>query len=137
MREVDAARAVNGSLTSVFWPNQIARFLDRPRLSAVETARLVLVLLFLGIARVAHRHHFEMRGAEAHHNFIAPAPDAVIRRPSAETPFFLVYDGVRHARVLLRQAECSEHKAGESQVCSHRLSIKTAASLLSGQTARV
>src|SRR5689334_11220559 len=95
MREVDAAGIVDRLRPAIFGPHDTLRLFEGPRLTAVETTRLVLFLRLFRIAGVAYRHDLELGRAEADHDFITPAPDAVIRGPASETAALAVHKRVR------------------------------------------
>src|SRR5262245_13023457 len=105
MCKVDSAGAVDWRRSAVFGPDKILRSFNSPRLPPIETACLELILRFLRISRVTHRHHFELRRAKANYDLITPTPDAVIRRPSSKSPTFPIDDGLRHDNPLLSHAD--------------------------------
>jgi hypothetical protein len=65
---------------------------DRPRFAAVEASAQAMLFGPFAVDVVALvTEVFEIPAAESDEDFVAPDPDAVVRRPSAEPAFLVVH----------------------------------------------
>ncbi len=125
VREVDAARTVDGRLAALFGRDagllrarrrpQARGAFDGPGLAAVLAAREEVLGGFGVVDGVAAAFvHLEVARLEADEDLVAPGPDTVIRGPAAEATGFLVdvdvLDGARRAG--RRLARCSAWRPG-------------------------
>src|SRR5437867_12949604 len=94
MREVDAALWLDGGLVFFVRCFRERRTLDAPGAPAVDAAGKARHRAFRGINRMAAVVGLEIAEAESDQDLVAPIPNAVVGRPSAETPVFFEDDHV-------------------------------------------
>src|SRR5262245_60250143 len=112
--EVDAAGTIDGFLAAFFGrhagdldlgrrPQAVGLF-DCPRLAAVQASSQHMLGGTSVIDGVTLGLIFEVSSLESDQDFIAPGPDAMIRRPAAESSGFLEYNDILEGARRLRGA---------------------------------
>ena len=102
--KVDGLREVARVAASLRRWQQIAGSLDGPGDSPVEAASEARFFRPGRVLLMARGWlFFEISGAESDQDFVAPGPDAVIRRPSAEPSRLAVHEDAEHVDHVFRR----------------------------------